>query len=145
MPKSDFRPKFLTHRQKVNNKSYQISKPRCENNEKLGSNSSIAQPNKKLTSLAELRIPMSHSSKRETLRLLGLKNRWADRKNTDVLECYYLDTETREYLKILGRPSTPESEIDVAPWINLASWKFDKKNKHSPLKCANLCSKIQVF
>ena len=75
MLKSDFRPKFLTHRQKVNNKSYQISKPRCENNEKLGNNSSIAQPNKKLTSLAELRIPMSHSSKRETLRLLGLKNR----------------------------------------------------------------------
>ena len=31
---------------------------------------------------------------------------------------------------------TLESGIDVAPG------KFDKKNKHSPLKCANLCSKI---
>ena len=101
MLKSDFRPKFLTHRQKVNNKSYQISKPQCENNEKLESN--IAQPNKKRTSLAELRIPMSHSSKRETLRLLGFKSRWADRKNSDVLECYYLDTETGEDLKILER------------------------------------------
>ena len=49
---------------------------------------------------------MSHSSKRETLRLLGFKSRWADRKNTDVLECYYLDTETGEDLKILGGPSS---------------------------------------
>ena len=32
---------------------------------------------------------------------------------------------------------TLESGIDVAPWINVASGKFDKKNKGSPLKCAN--------
>ena len=38
--------------------------------------------------------------------------------------------------------TTLESWIDVAPWINIASGKFDKKNKDSPLKCANLCSKI---
>ena len=37
---------------------------------------------------------------------------------------------------------TLESGIDVAPWIKVASGKFDKKNKHNPLKCANLCSKI---
>ena len=37
---------------------------------------------------------------------------------------------------------TLESEIDIAPWINVASAKFDKKNKHIPLKCTNLCSKI---
>mgnify|MGYP006903828952 CR=1 FL=1 len=38
--------------------------------------------------------------------------------------------------------STLDSEINVAPWINVASGKFDKKNKRSPLKCANLCSKM---
>ena len=31
------------------------------------------------------------------------------------------------------------------PWINVALGKIDIKNKRSPLKCANLCSKIQVF
>ena len=37
---------------------------------------------------------------------------------------------------------TLESGIDVATWINVASGKFDKKNKqHSPFKCANLSSK----
>ena len=41
--------------------------------------------------------------------------------------------------------TTLESGIDVAPWINVASGKFDKKNKRSPLKCANLCSKVEVF
>ena len=29
--------------------------------------------------------------------------------------------------------------------INVAPGKIDIKNKRSPLKCANLCSKIQVF
>ncbi len=38
--------------------------------------------------------------------------------------------------------STLESGIDVAPLINVASGKFDKKNKRSPLKYTNLCSKI---
>ena len=38
--------------------------------------------------------------------------------------------------------ATIESGIDVAPWINVDSGKFDKKNKRSPLKCANLCSEI---
>ena len=33
---------------------------------------------------------------------------------------------------------TLEPGIDVAPWINVASKKFDKTNKRSPLKCANL-------
>ena len=37
---------------------------------------------------------------------------------------------------------TLESGINVAPWINVASGKFDKKNKRSPLKYANLCNKI---
>ena len=36
---------------------------------------------------------------------------------------------------------TLESGINVAPWINVASGKFDKKNKRSPLKYGNLCSK----
>ena len=40
-----------------------------------------------------------------------------------------------------GAP-TIESEIDVAPWINVASGKVDKKNKRSLLKGANLSSKI---
>ena len=40
---------------------------------------------------------------------------------------------------------TLESGIDVAPWLNEASGKFDKENKRSPLKFANLCSKIWVF
>ena len=43
----------------------------------------------------------------------------------------------------LNKNPTLDSRIDVAPWINVASGKFDKKNKGSPLKCANvLCSKI---
>ena len=38
--------------------------------------------------------------------------------------------------------TTQESGINVPPWINVASGKFDKQNKHSPLRRANLCSKI---
>ena len=34
------------------------------------------------------------------------------------------------------------SGIDIAPWINVASGKFDKKNKHSPLKCEILFNEI---
>ena len=38
--------------------------------------------------------------------------------------------------------TTLESGIDIAPWINVASGKFDKNNKPSKRnKCANLCSK----
>ena len=37
---------------------------------------------------------------------------------------------------------TLEFGIEVTPWINIASGKFDKKNKCSNLKCANLCCKI---
>ncbi len=40
---------------------------------------------------------------------------------------------------------TLESGINVAPWINVVSGKFDKKNKHSPLQCANLYSKTKSF
>ena len=40
---------------------------------------------------------------------------------------------------------TLNSGIDVAPWINVASGKFEKNNKCSPLKCANLCRKISIF
>ena len=39
-------------------------------------------------------------------------------------------------------PPTLESGLNVAPWINVASGKFYKMNKRSPLKCANLCSKV---
>ena len=35
-----------------------------------------------------------------------------------------------------------ESGIDVASCINVASGKFDRKNKYCPLKHANLCSNI---
>ena len=53
---------------------------------------------------------------------------------------YFLikSTKYRHFLIIY----TLESGIGVAPWINVASRKFDKKNERSPLKCANLCSKI---
>ena len=37
---------------------------------------------------------------------------------------------------------TLDSGIYVAPWINIASGKFDKNNNRSPLKRAKLCSKI---
>ena len=37
---------------------------------------------------------------------------------------------------------TQESGIEVAPSINIASGKFDKNDKRSPLKCADLCSEI---
>ena len=45
-------------------------------------------------------------------------------------------------IHVMGFLFTLESGIDVAPWIKVASGKFDKKNKRNPLKCANLCSKI---
>ena len=45
-------------------------------------------------------------------------------------------------IHVMGFLFTLESGIDVAPWINVASGKFDKKNKRSPLKCANVYSKI---
>ena len=38
--------------------------------------------------------------------------------------------------------STLESGINIGPRINVASGKFDKKNRRGPLKCANLCSKV---
>ena len=41
--------------------------------------------------------------------------------------------------------SSLEFGIDVAPWINVAAENFDKKNRRSPLKCANLCSNVKVF
>ena len=37
---------------------------------------------------------------------------------------------------------TLEFDIDVAPWIDEASGKFDKNGKRSPLKCENLCGKV---
>ena len=42
----------------------------------------------------------------------------------------------------LNKNPTLDSRIDVAPWINVASGKFDKKNNCRPLKCVNLCSKV---
>jgi hypothetical protein len=43
------------------------------------------------------------------------------------------------YVVGFGIFGTLESGIDVAPAINVASGKVDKKNKDSPLKFANLC------
>ena len=37
---------------------------------------------------------------------------------------------------------TLESGVDAAPWINVGSGKCEKKNRRTPLKCTNLCSKI---
>ena len=37
-----------------------------------------------------------------------------------------------------------ESGID-APWINVASGKFEKKNKHNPLTCATYVVKLKSF
>ena len=45
-------------------------------------------------------------------------------------------------IKEVFKNTTLESGIDVAPWINVASGQFYKKNKRSPLKCANLNRKI---
>ena len=36
--------------------------------------------------------------------------------------------------------ATVEYGIDLAPWINVASRKFDKKSRHSLLKCSNFKS-----
>ena len=47
-----------------------------------------------------------------------------------------------ENSKLWVKLSNLESGISVAPWINVASGKFDKKNKCRPLKYANLGRKI---
>ena len=45
-------------------------------------------------------------------------------------------------LKILYNFTSNIEKATLEYSINVASEKFDKKNKHSPLKYANLCSRI---
>ena len=41
--------------------------------------------------------------------------------------------------------STLESGIDATPWINVASGKFDEKNKHSPWNMQTSILKLKSF
>ena len=48
------------------------------------------------------------------------------------MQCNLLQTQLGKIV-YEGAMSTLESGINVAPWINVASGKFGKKNKHIPI------------